>query len=166
MRLFAAVSFGTEFRDALLAHQEELKRIARANWSRPENLHLTLAFLGELPSAHPVIKALAAVEFPAYPVTLGAPGRFGAVRWVGIEDGGQTVLLAREVRAALDGAGIPYDPKPLKPHITVAREFRASAPGLTLPPLRDTVRSFALYRSDRTDGRLVYTKLWEKPLRV
>ncbi len=164
MRLFFAVSLTRGQRAARLAYQKTLMKTARANWSREENLHLTLAFIGEFPDADPVIRALETVTAPSYSLALDGAGHFGDVRWVGISDGGGTVRLAEGVRRALKDAGIPFDPKPPKPHITVARQFRGEAPGSGPEPVTGEIASFALMRSDRIDGRLCYTKLWEKKL--
>ena len=66
MRLFAAVLLTEEQRKAILTYQRALKKSVppgeRVNWSREENLHLTLAFIGEYPEAGPVIRALERVE--------------------------------------------------------------------------------------------------------
>lgn len=164
MRLFVAVSLTKEQRAALLAYQKLLAKTARANWSREENLHITLAFIGEYPDAVPVIRALNAVRAPSWSLALDGAGHFGDVRWVGISDGGAAVRLAEDVRRALKDAGIPFDPKPPKPHITVARQFRGEAPDCAPEKVSGEIASFALMRSDRIDGRLVYTKIWEKKL--
>ena len=163
MRLFVAVCFRREFVDAVLDYQNRLKAYGKANYSRPENIHLTLAFIGEQKDAEPVIDALKSVEFDPYPIKLSGSVRFGSIRCVGVEDGGQSVALAKSVRSALDGAGIGYDRKPMKPHITVAREFHAEIPEIPVSPVCDTVSSFCLMKSERLNGKLVYTKLREYP---
>ena len=97
MRLFVAVSLTDAQRAALLAYQRALKKSAadvHVNWSREENLHLTLAFIGEYPDPAPVIRALKGVKAPSYSLTLDGAGQFGDVRWVGVSDGGGTVMLS------------------------------------------------------------------------
>ncbi|MCR5681813.1 MAG: RNA 2',3'-cyclic phosphodiesterase [Clostridiales bacterium] len=167
MRLFVAVSLTDVQRAALLTYQRALKKSAAdapVNWSREENLHLTLAFIGEYPDPAPVIRALEGVHASSYALTLDGAGQFGDVRWVGVSDGGGTVRLAGEVRRALKAAGIPFDPKPVKPHITVARKFRGEASAVLPEPVRGEITAFSLMRSDRIDGRLRYAKIWETKL--
>ena len=49
MRLFIVIPFSEEFREELLRVQREMKvNGVRGNFSRPENLHVTVAFLGEV----------------------------------------------------------------------------------------------------------------------
>lgn len=168
MRLFAAVLLTEEQRTAILTYQRALKKSVppgeRVNWSREENLHLTLAFIGEYPEAGPVIRALGRVEGEAYFLTLDGGGHFGDIRWVGVRDGGGTERLAGEVRRVLREAGIPFDPKPVKPHITVARKYRGGEPASMPEPVCGEIGAIVLMRSDRIDGRLTYTKIWEKKL--
>ena len=66
MRLFIAVDFKEETVEELLAVQERLRGIAQGTFTRPCNLHLTLAFLGEQPPAR-LSAARRAVEQLALP---------------------------------------------------------------------------------------------------
>lgn len=110
----------------------------------PGQLHVTLAFLGEVPDARlPDVRSAvgaavtawtaAAAEPPA--VRLAGGGRFGrgrfTVLWVGLS-GAVTGLgeLARAVRRQLRRDRLPFDVKPLRPHLTIAR------PGDRLPAER------------------------------
>jgi RNA 2',3'-cyclic 3'-phosphodiesterase len=102
----------------------------------PDRWHLTLAFLGEVPDDRlpDAERALAAAARRAQPATirLAGGGRFGRGRftivWVGLA--GDLAPLdgtARSVRRELKRARLPYDDKPFKPHLTLAR------PGDRLP---------------------------------
>ncbi|MEU7981825.1 RNA 2',3'-cyclic phosphodiesterase [Micromonospora sp. NPDC049081] len=103
--------------------------------AQPAHLHVTLAFLGEVePGRLPeVAGALGAAAEAAragwtHPprLRLGGGGLFGqgrtTVLWVDVR-GEVTALrtLAGLIRAELDRAGLPYDGKPFRPHLTVAR---------------------------------------------
>ena len=62
MRLFIAILLSDEMKDALTEAQNELyDRGVRGNYTPEENMHLTLAFIGEYPDAAPVLDALSAV---------------------------------------------------------------------------------------------------------
>jgi 2'-5' RNA ligase len=96
--------------------------------ARRDNWHVTLAFLGDVDEERlPDVDAAVgrAVDgLPAPQLCLAGGGRFGRGRftllWVGVE-GGDLAGLAREVRRELKRARLPYDDKPFKPHLTVAR---------------------------------------------
>jgi len=94
-----------------------------------ERLHLTLAFLGDVPDQRlgAVQEALAvAAVGPAPEVSLAGGGRFGRGRfttvWIGVRgDTDRLTELAGTVRTGLRRARLPYDRKPMKPHVTLAR---------------------------------------------
>jgi 2'-5' RNA ligase len=97
---------------------------------RPENLHLTLAFLGEVePARIPGLEAAlrreaaGATPFPARTAAAGAFPSHGALRvvWLGVEPAAAFVELARVARAACTEAALPFDGKPFAPHLTLAR---------------------------------------------
>ena len=91
----------------------------------PDRWHLTLAFLGDLPDerAPRAVAALDAVRFPPVEVRIAGGGRFGRGRfttlWAGLR--GDLGELSRAVRRELKKARLPYDPKPFRPHLTLAR---------------------------------------------
>ena len=92
-------------------------------------------------------------------------GAFGDLVWAGVHRNPDLDMLASRVRDALRGAGFGIDPKPFKPHITLARRLVcAEKPTVELPLASAPVRDFVLMRSDRVDGRLVYTPVFRKTL--
>jgi 2'-5' RNA ligase len=99
--------------------------------------HVTLAFLGEVPDeqAERAVEALDRAGATAAPVRLriAGGGRFGkgrfTVLWVGL--GGEVPVLralAQSVTAQLRHARLPYDRKPFRPHLTIARPGDRLAP--------------------------------------
>jgi len=165
MRLFIAVNFDEEFKKTLLRYQAELKKYAdpyqKVNWSSPANLHLTLAFIGEYDSPENVPKVLDGVTFAPFTLTAGKCGNFGSLWWVGLNNGDEAVTLANTVRAGLKNAGIPFDPKPMKPHITLARElYPLNPPRIRPVPAETTVARISLMKSERIAGKLTYTEVY------
>lgn len=120
----------------------------------PENLHLTLAFLGDVDAAAvaPLAEALRAraAGVPGFTARLAGAGAFpphGPVRviWAGLEPEADLARLAAAVRAAVGDAGLAADDKPFRAHLTLARcpepwraEARAALAGL-LGPLEGTL---------------------------
>ncbi len=99
----------------------------------PERRHLTLAFLGEVgedrvPDARDALTA-AATGQPTVEVRLEGGGYFGRGRsttlWAGVR--GEVEPLAEAVRDALRRAGLSYDDKPFRPHLTLARPGEGSS---------------------------------------
>lgn len=171
VRLFVAVCFPDSFLDVLEDCQRSLRRTgAQGNprWSKRDNLHLTLAFVGERQEAESAIKALDVVRFSPFRLRVGDLMKFGDTLTLGIRDGGECRKLALAVRSALDDAGIPYDKKPPVPHITLARRYAAPLPdsaSLIVPDSTARVPSFRLMLSDLTPTGAVYTPLKEFQLR-
>jgi RNA 2',3'-cyclic 3'-phosphodiesterase len=129
IRLFVALPVPLPVADQLAALvPAELKGLKRVG---PELMHVTLAFIGWLDESR-VAQVTRAVEPAAqagraFEVPLGAVGRFPPtgrprVIWVGTGAAQERILaLGDLVRDALAEASIPFDIKPLRPHITLAR---------------------------------------------
>ena len=176
MRLFLALNLDPETRNAVLAAQAELKaRSVSGNFSAPENLHLTLAFLGEV---DPLRKKelLSLLQFlPTRPLSLFLSGmgvfprRTQGLYWIGMLPDPALAALVRILRARLEAAGFPFDPEPFSPHLTLGREvvLRPEWSGKPLPGFAE--RKFvpsqvSLMESLREDGRLVYREIGKKTL--
>ncbi len=160
MRLFVAVNLSDEMKDALTAAQNELyDRGVRGNYTPEENLHLTLAFIGEYPDAGPVLDALSAVRFAPFALTLDGLGCFGDLWWAGVKDSAALENAARSVRRALAEREIPFDRKRFSPHVTLLRRASGKLPGIGLRPASMTVGAVSLMRSDRGKNGMIYTEL-------
>ena len=166
MRLFVAVELAPELKDALSDAIASLRsQGASANFTRRENMHLTLAFIGETPRLAEAKAALETVAALPFRIELQGSGAFGDLVWAGVRRNPDLDLLASRVRDALRGEGFRLDPKPFRPHITLARRLVcAEKPSVELPRASAPVRDFVLMRSDRVDGRLVYTPVFRKTL--
>ena len=175
MRLFIAVDLPEPWKDAL---DQAARRLAagsrQGTFTRRENFHLTLAFLGELPGPEAAVRALERVRVPGFSLTTAPPGRFpggrGTLWWVGLEPA-PGLLAAREALVrALDGQGLWMDPKPFLPHLTLGRQVRlredfdAAAWEASLPRLTCRVDRLTLMRSQRVQGRLTYAPLYRRRL--
>ena len=148
--------------------QDMLRRQGKANFTRPENLHLTLAFIGETNDTEAAKRALDAVcrGAEAFKMTVGGAGNFGDLWWTGIEKNRELESLAQSIRGALRAVGFRIDTKPFKPHITLAREMRAYGEvRLDVPLTEMVVGRVSLMRSERIGGRLVYTEIHGVELR-
>ena len=149
MRLFIAVNLSDEMKDSLIRMQNALyDRGARGNYTPEENLHLTLAFIGEYPDAEPVLDALSSVSFRPFELRLEGMGRFGDLWWAGMRDSAPLTAVARRIRRALAESNIPFDKKRFSPHITLIRKASGEMPGIAPVPVSMTVNTIFLMRSD------------------
>ena len=134
MRLFVAISPPAEALTALDTELGPTRRVAPhgLRWTRPEQWHLTLAFLGEVPDADvPVLtESLAAVMSDA-PMTLrlAGGGCFGTrVLWVGLAGDVHALrTLAADIATVARGAGLALEDQSFRPHLTLARAGKEKA---------------------------------------
>ncbi|MCZ4122263.1 RNA 2',3'-cyclic phosphodiesterase [Streptomyces sp. H39-S7] len=118
--------------------KEELARMVRPaydthphmRWNRVEDWHITLAFLGELPAGtvpllRPPLAGLAAARRPLRLALRGSGNFDERVLWSGIDgDLDGLGLLAADVRSVVRSCGVPFEDRPLRPHLTLARARR------------------------------------------
>lgn len=97
-------------------------------WVGPDNLHLTLRFIGEVPPsvAHEVEQALAEIDAAAFSFSLVGIGHFesaGRPRavWLGVEADPGLVELRKKIDRRLRGVGIDLDRHDFRPHVTLGR---------------------------------------------
>lgn len=124
MRLFFAVQLPDGARAALSA----LPRGPGVSWTRAEQLHFTLAFLGEQPDASLALRAGEAVRgLRRFELAVGGAGAFPSPRkprvlWLGALAGGpQLCFVAERLGAALREHGFTLDARPFQPHLTLGR---------------------------------------------
>ena len=101
MRLFLAIQLSPAVREALLTAQDALRRQGRGSFPPPENLHLTLAFLGEQPPARmgeisgAMLKATK--NAPGFELRFDRAGRFrregGDIWWLGAAESPELTKL-------------------------------------------------------------------------
>ena len=161
MRLFIAINLSQEIKETLIDLQNDWYDLGvRGNYSSEENLHLTLAFIGEYPDPMPVMDALQNVTFAPIPLQLEGVGAFGDLWWAGVTHSSALEAVAKRIRRALAEKPIPFDKKKFNPHITLLR--RASVdkiPPVSFAPASMTVDTISLMRSDRGKDGMIYTEV-------
>lgn len=116
------------------------------------NLHLTLAFLGDVPADWvPAIRAAAGeVAPPILDLELDRVGQFPAARvaWLGpARVPAELARVAAELWAAVAPVGVAPDRRPFRPHVTIARKIQRPPDLNAAQPVHWRVRGFALIRS-------------------
>ena len=161
VRLFVAVDLSGEVKAALEDIQGQLKGSGvHGRYTAKENLHITLAFIGEYGDAQAVLDALEGVRFEPFGLGLDGMGSFGGLWWAGIRAGGGLKGLAAQVRRQLAMANIPFDRKKFSPHITLIRDpDKQVIPQVKIPDVKMTVEGFSLMLSERGKRGMIYTEL-------
>lgn len=133
-RMFCAFELPESLRAQIDQHGQRVREAvseAAASWSRPENIHLTVKFLGNVdPQRVPVISAAAArvvKEFSPIQIEVGKTGVFPRpsrpqVLWVGINDqSGALANLHKQLQNEFAREGFPKEERAFRPHLTIAR---------------------------------------------
>ncbi len=161
MRLFIAINFNEDVIDDLVRMQAELKRCRVAgNFTKPENLHLTLAFIGEYGNPDDILEVMETVPFHPVPLKFDGLQYFRDMYFAGIGHAPELESYVRRLRRALSGNGIPFDRKKFSPHVTLIRKafFRGGVPENI--HVRETVATaVSLMRSERGKRGMVYTEI-------
>ncbi len=173
MRLFTAIDLPEEMLDRLREFLARLRHSAKLRWSEPENLHVTIKFIGEWPEARieELKRALTGVrQTSPIDVAVRGVGWFPSLRrphtfWAGVEAGEPLAALARAAGEAVAAIGVPAETRAYTPHLTLARikdgaRIDAVAAAAGHPDFGAfQVSSFFLYLS--SNGK--YSKLAEFP---
>jgi len=179
MRLFIAVNCNDETKKLLLSVQDKIKsQSIKGSFSRPENIHLTLVFLGETPEdqVSAICSAIQeALSPPTAPFTLAfsQTGCFTHSKkelwWIGAERADPSLPTLKNIRQRITGglssAGIAFDDRPFNPHITLGREIKHNAP-IVIPQQKIIfpVNRISLMKSEHSGGVLVYTEIFGQEL--
>jgi 2'-5' RNA ligase len=130
MRLFVALQLSAEVRETFAALLGELRRTdSKPRWVHPENLHITLKFIGHVAeeTLPPICNALATVQVPP-PMTIEFHG-LGffpnalrpTVAWAGTQPLPELAALTDKIDSALTVCGVPRETRSFSPHLTLAR---------------------------------------------
>jgi 2'-5' RNA ligase len=179
MRAFLGIGLPAGVREEIATATAPLRALhAPVAWTAPENLHITLDFLGDISPERVAIveRSMRVVASGIGPFSLTAEGggvfpgtRNPRVLWVGFLEPLELVRqLQQNMGNALSGAGFPREDRPFHPHITVGRTRGALPPawgerfvqvlsgkGFGVVP----VSSFTLYESRLGPGGAAYTPL-------
>ncbi|MDR2861350.1 MAG: RNA 2',3'-cyclic phosphodiesterase [Syntrophobacterales bacterium] len=186
IRAFLACSPSPQVRREIVSLQETFKKQIPAgvvSWVKPEDIHLTLKFLGNISAAQKeTIQPLLMETIAALPVFHLAPTGAGAfpslsrpkVIWTGLTGETETLLnLQRRIDRALTAAGFSEEDRPFQGHLTLGRVKKTYASQEIAQSL-SRARGFAggqfqvdhisLYKSDLTPDGAIYTLLRTFPL--
>jgi 2'-5' RNA ligase len=167
-RLFVALSIPDDIAAGL---QRLQSGVPGARWSRREQFHLTLRFIGEVDGrdATAIDDALSLISVAPFPLELHGAGTFGGrdprELWAGVRANEALMHLQRKIETAIQRIGLAADSRKFTPHVTLAR-LKAAPRGRVMDYLTDhalyasppfEVREFLLYSSTLTSEGSIYT---------
>lgn len=187
IRTFIAIELSATILDRLGDLQSRMQRDLPPKllrWVRPEGIHLTLAFLGDIPveQVDPIAAALAEACAGHAPLTVSIAGmgcfpnvRRPRVVWVGVEEpSGELAHLQHDIEQALVPLGFRPEARAFHPHLTLGRVKGGGGQALAALGAyveRANVRigemkvqAVHLMRSDLRPSGAVYTELAVVPL--
>jgi 2'-5' RNA ligase len=183
-RTFIAIEVGSPAREVMLRLLKQLaSELSEVRWTQPDQLHLTLKFLGDIDNrslpeiCNQMRSACAGIE--AFSASLKGLGAFPKnkpprVLWVGVEDGTEPLrLMHQRLDSSLGGIGVPSEGRAYSPHLTLGRINRgADQQQLAARMARDSDTDFArfdvsevlLIASVRDRNRMTYETIDSVPL--
>jgi RNA 2',3'-cyclic 3'-phosphodiesterase len=177
VRLFAGIPIPPDVTANVSRLLDTLRPSAQIRWTPVYNLHITTRFIGEWPETRvpEIVESLQPLrERPPVSVSISGLGWFPnphspRILFAAVHDSGALSSLAADTDAALEPLGIEREPKPFRPHLTLARIKDPGAPlaGLrqAIAQLDDTefgafpVSGFSLYLSKPGPAGSIYTRL-------
>ena len=160
MRAFIAIPCPNELKEGMVEIQERIKELGKLTLVKPENIHLTMKFLGEvgedkIPDINKRLDFLS--ELQGFDISLKGVGVFPSmdyirVIWVGVEDGADSIInIHSEIDKNLKELKFKTDKK-FHPHLTIARvKFPKKKEELRNILQRNSGRDFGSFRADRIE---------------
>lgn len=168
----ARLFVGLDIREPLVSELLDARGgVEGAHWQRDNQLHLTLAFIGETPrkTKREIEDALASIRFEPFEFSLAGVGMFGKPKqpktlWAGVSNKKPLLHLHEKIASTLDRIDVETDRRKFKPHVTLAR-FRRGAQARVGDWLMNNERlntrpvmvdNFILFSSERTSEGSFY----------
>jgi 2'-5' RNA ligase len=190
LRSFVAVEIPVEIQSALASSSAPLQTALPkplVRWVAPQNIHLTLKFLGDVSPANLELLAEAlkveAVSHETFTISVGTLGAFPNPRrariiWIGLDAPTALLALLRGVEAVTSSLGYASEERPFSPHLTIGRvgqnisgtdlqQIRNALEGTSIGELGSfRVDAVHIFKSDLRPGGSVYTRLYTLPMKT
>lgn len=154
-RVFLALWLPPALADTLSRRARELTRTSGGRPTRASTMHLTLAFVGDVPheQVETLVRLVPSLQGKVFRLTLDRVGvwRHNGIAWAGPSvTPAPLTALRNAAEHALDRAGIPFDRRPFRPHVTLARRVENPGPwAVDIGELAWDVSDVVLVRSGR-----------------
>jgi len=169
MRSFIAINFNNDTRTQLLKLRDKISSHSKSgNFSRSENIHLTLVFLGDCDGSQIAVAkaALNALVFSPFSFEIDRVGKFrrygGDIWWAGLKENKSLSSLHNILSGLLRDGGFELENRKFSPHITLGREVVTSLDPWDIEPFGERVTAIELMKSERIQGKLTYSAVHRK----
>ena len=164
MRLFIAINFNENMNYALLKMQNGLKRTGvKGSFTREENLHMTMVFIGENDDPRIIEKIMRNVSFKAFTIRVSGFRLFKDMIFANVEDNPDLSDYVKRLRLALSENNIDYDRKSFMPHITFVRRVSGTSmlEKQTEKSIVETMKvsRISLMKSEQGKYGMIYTEI-------
>lgn len=173
MRLFIAINFEEKLKDEVQDIIQDIKKHSqKGRFVKNEHMHLTLEFLGEIPSQKVglIEEAMKQVSCRAFTLQLSKIGYFkrrgGNIYWIGLKKNQTLFKIQKELHNLLLKKGFKLESREYRPHLTIGRRVimdRTFNPDEYIEPLKELniiVDRIDLMKSEHIDGRLKHTVIF------
>jgi 2'-5' RNA ligase len=180
MRLFTAILFDEDIKTSLYQTVENLRRESKSGtFTTKDNLHLTVNFIGETKRQKEVEEAMEQavkkLQAGSFLLSIRGFGRFkrreGDIYWIGVAKENTLWKLQKELTRVLKETGFfDIDEMEYTPHLTLGRRvktgehFNEKQFEAGISPLQMRVAKISLMKSERIEGKLVYTEIYHVEL--
>jgi len=175
-RLFCAIEIPSHVRELVAAHVRRLRELVpdgRASWTREDNLHLTIKFIGEVEASRAAELSAAAERavagVGAFSIVVDRTGVFPRrVLWIGVtEPTGRLATVQQRLEEECLAVGFLKDSRPFSPHLTLARfrqtkstrDLETAHLQLQFEPVEVKVNELLVIRSQLSSEGSKYTVL-------
>ena len=119
MRLFIAIDLPLQVKDVVSRFEKELSMF-KLRFVKPEHMHITLTFLGDIEDVDAIKQRLGKIRFSPFKLKIYAYGFFPSTKkirviWIGLEHNEEFINLQHDIRELFDNK------EKFMPHITIAR---------------------------------------------
>lgn len=171
MRLFIAINFEENIKDKLYDEMAKFAEYAeKGNFTRWENLHLTVVFIGETNKVEAVKSAMNEIDANEFSMEFSGLGNFhrdgGDIWWRGIKPSKELQNIYNQLADELTIRGFKLEKRAFKPHLTWGRQvvmydgFDKKDFASKLPALKVKINRISLMKSERIKGKLTYTEVY------
>lgn len=127
-RLFIAIEIPEKITEKIVKLQKELKKTIEAKWVKPDNIHLTLIFLGQIAEEKitSVEGALKSLKFNQFNLRARGLGGFPNLKhphvlWIGIDESVELSKIQENLFNSLRSKGFRIEDRKFSGHLTLAR---------------------------------------------
>lgn len=154
MRVFIAVELSDEMKKPVITFMHDLKKSGiTGNFVPAQNLHMTLAFIGETDDVRPIREAMDRITPEKARLIVSGCEFWDDTLVLTVKGNQKLKKLSQDIRKELKNRGISYDEQEFRPHISVIRRVKGRKLTVPAPAAEMTVTKISLMKSVLQNNR-------------